>query len=89
MEAVTIFFLWLLTGFFAVWNICLHCVGVYLLKCLRRNGEENVEQLYLISLGFAAIGYNVVAIVSLPLKMYIVLHEKSELYGKSDLLVRL
>ena len=81
MEDMKIYLVWLFAGFLGIWNICLHSVGINLLLHLRRNGIESVDQLYLISLSFAEIGYNVIFVLFLPLQLYI-LHNKIDIIAK-------
>ena len=48
----------------------MHSFGLYLLICLRRNGTQAVEQIYLINLSITELVYNITFLLVLPLQVY-------------------
>ena len=50
-------------------NIVIHSVGIYILRCLRRNGKEDVQMIYIINLSITELIINVTSFVRNLLKL--------------------
>lgn len=60
-------FLQLLMAFLSILIITLHSLGIYLLKCIRKNGHQNVEQIYLMHLSGVEIVVGISMLIHVPL----------------------